>query len=229
MSFFKGKELRWIDHQNGKLGYYFDENRDAVLCDFVGDDTVLFLPAELGPEGKIVASDTIPDESFQSCKNVEWIILDCYGKDWTIGLFVFTGCQGLRGLIELKAYFRGDEGQLIEPNCEQSAKTDEFSFTRSDFTPREIPSRIMHFHMEDHSSGAVKRFIDIVNENDLGADLFDILKYDDYTDFIGPDLDWFDRKSNIKKFEDAGVDPDRFVFLGLCWKAAKQGGPDADE
>lgn len=213
------KDLIWIDHQGGKLGFYLNERGEAVLYDYIGDTPLLFLPGSLGDAWNYVdVSATIPDESFQSCTKVKYIIFDCHYDDrWNIGYFVFSNCKEIRGLIELDAFIY-DEYGLTE--SKGSVCLDEFSFTKDDYLPRSIDRRYMAFEKSESFNEVIARFISEIIINNLEDMLFEAIQYKhDITSF---NLEAYDNPKVINDVKRTGIDPVAFTAIGQCWEKVNQ-------
>lgn len=213
------KDLIWIDHQGGKLGFYLNEKGDAVLCDFIGDTPLLFIPASLGDAWNYVdVSVNIPDESFQSCTKVKYIIFDCHYDDrWNIGYFVFSNCKDIRGLIDLGSFIN-DEYGLTESKGD--IWFDDFSFTKDDYSPRSIDIRHMTFEQSESFNEVIARFIAEIILNNLEDMLFEALKYRYGTTSFN--LEAYDNPKVINDVKRIGVDPVAFTAIGQCWEKVNQ-------
>ena len=108
----------------GKLKYYIDENGDAVIIDYIGENEILCIPMDLGwlsekYDTSIPVANYIPDESFQSCTKVKTVI---FGTNMKLGLFLFTNCDNLSTVISI----------------DSSIDYDEFSFTKKNYAPQNV-------------------------------------------------------------------------------------------
>lgn len=113
-----------FDFFGGKLKYYIDENGNAVITDYIGENEILCIPMDLGwlsenHNASIPVANYIPDESFQSCTKVKTVI---FGTDMKLGLFLFTNCENLSTVVS------------IDSNIDY----DEFSFTKKSYAPQNI-------------------------------------------------------------------------------------------
>lgn len=216
-------ELIWVDHQDGKLGYYINDEGSAVLCDYIGDTQVLYLPGSFGDACNFIdVSGTIPDESFQSCKNVKLIIVDCRYNSWNFGCFIFSNCSELKAIIDLRMYYWDDDDRVHNSFNSGISRTDEFSFTSDNFAPKSIIEDTMSFDQDDYEDGTVKRFLHEVINNDLIDALLEVLRHSEYRDYTGIDLDAYDNPRVIEHFKRAGVNPNALATLGRCWENAKE-------
>ena len=122
-----------IPHQNGELIVTINDNDEAVLCDYIGNAKVLYLPASVSyidEDGEIVTYDvspTIPDLSFSSCNNVE-IIVCGLETHFRFGDFVFLHCNVLRSIVLLS----------LHEKAETSVDIDEFSFAEENYVPKTL-------------------------------------------------------------------------------------------
>jgi len=213
-------ELTWIDYQKGKLGYYLNEDGMAVLCDYIGDDSILVLPSDLGDAYNwIEVSTYIPDESFKSCKNIKLIIADCRFDKWTLGYFVFQNCLGLQAIAELTSYYNDDDG-FFQRKDEGSTDFNEFSFVEKDFTPKKIKQLAMAFDNTDCENGLFKNFMEAVSDQKLEKQLVEIIGYDSY--FTGILLDDFKNDKLQKIALQHGCDVSALITIGTCWNELKQ-------
>ncbi len=216
-------ELIWVDHQDGKLCYYIDDAGNAVLCDYIGNTNVLYLPGSLGDAWNFIeVSGTIPDESFQSCKNVKLIIVDCRYNRWNFGCFVFSNCKKLKAIIDLREYY-WDDGRVHGSSNNGISRTDDYSFTSDNYVPKRIIEDTMSFDHDDYENGTVKRFLHEVISNDLTDALLEVLRHSEFLDYTGMDLDAYDSPYVIDHFKRAGVNPDALATIGRCWEYAKEG------
>ncbi len=120
----KANNIYEFEFIGGKLKYYIDENGDAVIIDYVGENEILCIPMDLGwlsekYDTSIPVANYIPDESFQSCTKVKTVI---FGTDMKLGLFLFTNCEHISTVI----------------NIDSNAEYDEFSFTKKNYAPQNI-------------------------------------------------------------------------------------------
>ncbi len=108
----------------GKLKYYIDENGDAVIIDYIGENEILCIPMDLGwlnedADTTIPVANYIPDESFQSCTEVKTVV---FGTDMKLGLFLFTNCEHLSTIVSI----------------DSNMNYDEFSFTKKTYAPKNL-------------------------------------------------------------------------------------------
>ncbi|MBQ3528192.1 MAG: CotH kinase family protein [Clostridia bacterium] len=120
----KANNIYEFEFIGGKLKYYIDENGDAVIIDYVGENEILCIPMDLGwlsekYDTSIPVANYIPDESFQSCTKVKTVI---FGIDMKLGLFLFTNCDNLSTVVSI----------------DSSIDYDEFSFTKKNYAPQNI-------------------------------------------------------------------------------------------
>lgn len=120
----KANNIYEFEFIGGKLKYYIDENGDAVIIDYVGENEILCIPMDLGwlsekYDTSIPVANYIPDESFQSCTKVKTVI---FGTDMKLGLFLFTNCDNLSTVVSI----------------DSSIDYDEFSFTKKNYAPQNI-------------------------------------------------------------------------------------------
>lgn len=120
----KANNIYEFEFIGGKLKYYIDENGDAVIIDYVGENEILCFPMDLGwlsekYDTSIPVANYIPDESFQSCTKVKTVI---FGTDMKLGLFLFTNCDNLSTVVSI----------------DSSIDYDEFSFTKKNYAPPNI-------------------------------------------------------------------------------------------
>lgn len=120
----KANNIYEFEFIGGKLKYYIDENGDAVIIDYVGENEILCIPMDLGwisekYDTSIPVANYIPDESFQSCTKVKTVI---FGTDMKLGLFLFTNCDNLSTVVSI----------------DSSIDYDGFSFTKKNYAPQNI-------------------------------------------------------------------------------------------
>ena len=179
-------DLRWIPHQNGKLAYYLDDNGGAVLCDYIGTDTVLFLPRSLDDGlDEIPVSGTIPDESFQSCHHIKIIVFDFLSLPWeaeesywNIGSFVFPNCSDLKCLLSITSHYRDDDEVLREKYS--GFGSSQFSFVDCDYLDKELPEYTLDLYSYDWLIGSIEedilyRFADKIMTNHIELELIELL------------------------------------------------------
>ena len=212
-------ELTWIDYQKGKLGYRLNEDGMAVLCDYIGDDTILVLPSDLGDGYNwIEVSTYIPDESFKSCKNIKLIIADCRFDKWTLGYFVFQNCLGLQAIAELTSYYNDDDGFFQRKN-EGSTDFDEFSFVEKDFTPKKIKQLAMALNNDDCKKDFFENFTKAICKHEFEEQLIKVINYDSY--YTGMLLDDYEDEKLQKNALQHGCDVSALITVGNCWKKVK--------
>ena len=120
----KANNIYEFEFFGGKLKYYIDENGDAVIIDYVGENEILCIPIDLcwlseKYDTSIPVANYIPNESFQSCTKVKTVI---FGTDMKLGLFLFTNCDNLSTVVSI----------------DSSIDYDEFSFTKKNYAPQNI-------------------------------------------------------------------------------------------
>ena len=222
------RNIRWVDHQKGKLGYYLDDAGEAVLWDFIGNDPILYLPASL-EEGQtcIYVSPQIPDEAFPSCKHTKLLIFDCRYDDWNVGCFVFQNCTALQSAIRLMYYFYDDANLIIED--QHGIRTGEFSFTDRNFAPKSLEYYDMSFDQRDFSSGRVERFINAANTERIYSHLTSVLKchsvaHEEYPcSYTGILLDRYDSDRAIQVAARNSCDQESLAMIRQCWNSVKRG------
>lgn len=216
-------ELIWIDHQNGELGYYVNDNKEAVLCDYIGDASILILPYEVGDSSDCIrVSPFIPDEAFQSCKNVKLVVIDSRFDKWKLGLFLFQNCERLKGVVDLYTYCYDEDYGIIKNHAGLS-EFDEFSFVASDFTPKNIEVYDMAMEKEDFYNEFVYRFLNILSERHLEEHLVELLKTIwHYSSLTGEALEGYDDAEVIKHATQFGCNMAELTFLGQLWKKCKE-------
>ena len=77
---------------------YFIENGKATLWDYEGDSSILILPTKLRGR-RLAVSETIPDDAFSSCEDVEYILC---AQNTTFGNRVFSNCKRIQGVVSIK-------------------------------------------------------------------------------------------------------------------------------
>lgn len=219
----KENELIWIDHQNGKLGYYINDHKEAVLCDYIGDASILLLPYILGDENNYTyVSSIIPDEAFQSCENVSLVVVDSRFDNWNLGMFLFEKCDKLIGLVDLYAYYY-DEDYGLNVHHAGITYDDEISFVNSNYTTKNIKKLNMAFSRKDFDSGLVYKFIKLLSEQHLEEHLGDLLKtIQQYNSLTGEVLDACDNTVVSKCAKQFGCNMSALSFLGDIWKECKE-------
>ena len=212
------RDLIWTDHQGGKLGYYLDDEGCAVLCDYVGETSVLFIPSYLGDAWNDV-SYSIPDDSFLSCSNVELIIVDCRYADWDFGYFTFKNCKELKGLIRLIGYISDEDYGISMCHDNGDIHFNEFSFANSDYSPKKIVMRDMAFDRYDISTEKIEEFINAIICRGLEDELLESLRTScDYTDIA---FESCDNSKWIEKNRRKGIDIEALTAVSLCWNDVK--------
>ena len=140
-----------IPHQNGELIVSLNENYEAVLCDYIGNAKVLYLPASVsyidedGETASYDTSSTIPDLSFGSCSDVE--ILVCgFETHFEFGDFAFLHCNNLHSIVFLS----------LHNKAATSADINEFSFANESYIPKQVKKHQLflgedweHYHSHD--------------------------------------------------------------------------------
>ena len=219
---YNDNELIWIDHQNGKLGYYLNDDREAVLCDYTGDDSILILPFEVG-EGRncVSVSPYIPDEAFQSCEAIKLVIVDSRSNRWDFGMFLFQNCAGLKGLVDLYAFSFGESG--LKEDRAGISNVDELSFIDSNYAPKKIEMLEMSVDWDDFYNERVYMFLNLLNEQHLENHLIELLKtIRHYSSLTGEVLDAYDDAEVIKHATQFGCNIAELNFLGQLWKECKE-------
>lgn len=112
-------EIREFVFPQGKFKYYLDECKNAVLVDYVGDAEILCIPKGFdyliddGDDTFIFIGRYIPDESFQSCKNVKTVI---FHKNTDLGLLLFANCPNLSNIVCIDSDIRYEEFTFVNEN-----------------------------------------------------------------------------------------------------------------
>lgn len=124
MMYTKSNKLFEIKFFGGTLKYFVNKDGNAVIVDYLGENEILFIPADLGMFNKhseeiIPVANYIPDEAFQSCTKVKTVI---FGTGIRFGLFLFENCEFLSNIVCVDGY----------------AQYEEFSFTDRNYIPRKI-------------------------------------------------------------------------------------------
>ena len=92
---------------------YFVENGKATLWDYEGDSSILILPTKLG-ETRLAVSETIPEDAFSSCEEVEYILC---AQNTSFGKRVFVNCKRIQGIVSIKENVKIDlqTSSFLEP------------------------------------------------------------------------------------------------------------------
>lgn len=114
----KANNIYEFEFFGGKLKYYIDEDGDAVVVDYIGENEILCIPGDLSllnenSNMSIPVAKYIPDESFQSCTKVKIVI---FGTDMKLGLFLFTNCDNLSTVVSIDSSIDYDEFSFIKKN-----------------------------------------------------------------------------------------------------------------
>ena len=210
------ENTRWIDHQNGRLGYYLNESGDAVLCDYVGDDEILYLPSYFDDgEDAYDVSALIPDEAFPSCANLKVIAFDCRELCWTIGSFVFHNCAQLQGILDLWSYGDNGDGGLFNRHS-GAIVLDDLSFTDRNYAPVSLAVLEMSFS-EEMFLRYFPDFIGKLNRDNLAGHLLDAIQgHRGYTEML---FDAFADDRLIQSALQHGSDPESFARIRQCWQS----------
>ena len=124
----------------GQLVYYLNDDGEAVLTDYIGNGRVLIIPPALHDEIIDIATD-IPDEAFQSCTTVEYVV-DMRGCNF--GMFVFDHCRQLADVISLDT---------------ERTTLSEFSFTDAHNAPRPVQHTVLISEDEAEEAYAAGLFV----------------------------------------------------------------------
>lgn len=171
-----------IPHQNGELIVTINEHHEAVLCDYIGNAKVLYLPASVShidEDGEAITYDVssaIPDLSFGSCNNVE--ILVCgLETHFRFGDFVFSHCNAMHSIVLLS----------LHNKAETSVDINEFSFTEENYVPKSLEK--YKLFLGDEWDYYHHHELYLADPSDPGYDEA-TYAYADYLDCVFSFMDW---------------------------------------
>ena len=102
----EGRRLE-IPFCGGTLICRIESEGTITLLDFCGDTRILFIPTSITINGnRYNVNPEIPDMAFESCMNVEYIVID-YCRDISFGSCVFYNCSRLSSIIQLSFFGEG--------------------------------------------------------------------------------------------------------------------------